>query len=535
MISAEDTRELIGLARELFGSRVVALLAYGSQVAGYAAEDSDYDLLAVVDGQREKSRYYYVGTRGLRASILGVTPSAFLGDAAGAELGEFVAGRLLNVYHVLLDGSGMIDEADLTYRRRVVLEEIEELFFNYGMFANELLINTAYFLFSKLKKRASIYPPARYSYISTYTGPMGERNLEWTIERFERVLEKLALDGVVSRAGAGLYRIMISPGRGWYNPALLLVRRAVKQYAAHISSGKVGPRVFFWELLSKMRRAGGRGKRLDYLDRPEGLLAIPEGILSFSKLEPLFGKGCRHTARRLGEFYSAVRLLTAECGEGEESNYIVKDYMSPWSIKWIVVKVIGAGLRTFYLTPGERMSAEYVFTRLLRRKGFRSPRILLVDPRNYVMAREYIGGRTLESLMGSEEGFEDFGVLLGELHERHDITLGDMKPSNFLFKDGEIYFLDCEQAASGGDRAWDVASFMYFLVILGRWRRTEDIERSIWAFLRGYLRAGSPGTVRRSIEPWMAAPFRPLLQPSDVRTVVNSVSDLLTSTSPGSL
>jgi hypothetical protein len=70
--------------------------------------------------------------------------------------------------------------------------------------------------------------------------------------------------------------------------------------------------------------------------------------------------------------------------------------------------------------------------------------------------------------------------------------LGDTKPENILIgKNGEIFFMDFEQASRKGDQVWDVAEFLYYT--------GHDIpalvdvhvaERIAEAFIGGYLEAG---------------------------------------------
>ena len=196
----EVAEEAVGVASSALGD-LLALVAYGSQVAGYATPGSDYDLLAVTAGG--PARYYYLrGAGGRRFSILSVGADRLLADAERGALGEFVAGRFLNPYQVLL-GRELVEGAALAYRRRVVREELGRLAAEYGQFAPELLAPPEYFLFSKLRRRARIYPPARYSYVRTYSGPEGRRNLEFSASRMREALDSLAAEGIVEAVEAG--------------------------------------------------------------------------------------------------------------------------------------------------------------------------------------------------------------------------------------------------------------------------------------------------------------------------------------------
>lgn len=531
-IPEDAARDAMEIASSLPGE-LLALVAYGSQVAGYASPESDYDLIAVTNSG--PARYHYVrGPGGRYFSILSVGVDRLGADAERGALGEFVAGRFLNPYQVLF-GAGVVERAAAAYRRRVVMEELARLAAAYGQFAPQLLMPPEYFLFSKLRRRARIYPPARYSYVRTYSGPEGERNMEFSASKMREALDSLAAEGIVEAVDAGgggnrtLYRAL-RPPTPRRPPELETLLLAVRQYAAHLSSGRVSPGVFFEELSSKARRSRAAGAlELPELDRPWRLLSIPEGALSSEGIRPLL-EGCRGArARPLGEFYSTTRMVEASCG-GRGIRIVVKDYSSPWGAKWIVARVAAAGIREMRLAPMERLSAEYAFTRSLRSIGLLTPRILLVDPRRPLMAREYVEGVLLERAVGEEAPFRELGRLMGRLHSL-GVTLGDVKPSNFLISrpGASLYLMDCEQAMLGGSAPWDVASFLYFLAPLGRVRGWEAVRRSATSFLEGYSSTGDVVTLRSALSTRYLAPLSPLLQPGEGAAIAGVLSQFLSS------
>jgi thiamine kinase-like enzyme len=71
--------------------------------------------------------------------------------------------------------------------------------------------------------------------------------------------------------------------------------------------------------------------------------------------------------------------------------------------------------------------------------------------------------------------------------------LGDTKPENMLVKpDGSIYLIDFEQAAQNGDKAWDVAVFLYYSghYIQPLNNGNVKAESLAKAFISGYLKGG---------------------------------------------
>ena len=82
------------------------------------------------------------------------------------------------------------------------------------------------------------------------------------------------------------------------------------------------------------------------------------------------------------------------------------------------------------------------------------------------------------------------GEILAKVHG-HNVVLGDTKPDNVLIKaDGTIFLIDFEQAQQGGDKAWDIAVFLYYC---GHYLQPFDsnakAESIAKAFIEGYLGA----------------------------------------------
>ena len=82
---------------------------------------------------------------------------------------------------------------------------------------------------------------------------------------------------------------------------------------------------------------------------------------------------------------------------------------------------------------------------------------------------------------------------MAQVHS-HNIVLGDTKPENMLVKqDGTIYMIDFEQAAqdANGDKAWDVAVFLYYSGhYIQPFYGNGKAESIAKAFINGYLKAG---------------------------------------------
>ncbi len=168
ILSEKERVELLDVAKKLAGEYAIeSCCAYGSKVAGYARPDSDYDLLLILKNYGHVIKYMYAHNN-LELSVLIVDSKSLIKDAEKAALGEFVVGRLLHAYEPL-ENARYLEEVETKYKKRVILEAIKELAATNALY-NEILIPPEYFLYSKVQKRAKVYPHALYRYIKTYSG-----------------------------------------------------------------------------------------------------------------------------------------------------------------------------------------------------------------------------------------------------------------------------------------------------------------------------------------------------------------------------
>src|SRR5919204_5226192 len=75
---------------------VAGICLYGSRVAGYSREDSDFDIIMVLEDYPYAVKYIYTAEEDMKISALVVDLARLQTDATSAFLGEFVVGRLLH-------------------------------------------------------------------------------------------------------------------------------------------------------------------------------------------------------------------------------------------------------------------------------------------------------------------------------------------------------------------------------------------------------------------------------------------------------
>jgi tRNA A-37 threonylcarbamoyl transferase component Bud32/predicted nucleotidyltransferase len=544
-LSPEASQSLLEVAEDVVGRRgkVLAVAAYGSKVAGYAKADSDYDIIVVAKKFRGKIKYEYVDSP-VTASALVVEEELLQRDAVRASLGEFVSGRLLNVYEPLLNGD-LIRKAELESKKRVLAEEILEIGSQHGEFAQDLLIPLEYFLFDKLHKRAFVYPPALYSYVRTYSCSYGDENKAFALEGFAEAALSLQASGVLKvetrkEGGAPYIRIL---GEGLRSRAFArilslfnLTTRGVKQYAVHGYAGRVGFNVFKDEAVSKLRRMQDRIDPPPELAEPKRLIGLEEGFIlpkteqMVERLAALSGFAT-YTKREknLGEFYSTAKLLTLRNAGGNETRFVFKHFADIRSVKWALLNVWSLS-RKFSTSPQARMHREYLASIGLRSRGVATPKIVGAVLDDRVLVKEYIVGRRLSDLVqdvltgrsGGTEIVERFGEAMGAIHKA-GFAVGDPKATNVIVKEktADLYFTDLEQAMEGGDQAWDVAGFVYYQAKLSF--REEGMKKVAEAFLKGYTKANGNENIAKALSPKYIAPFRPLTAPQVLRIVRESL------------
>jgi len=506
-------------------SRLSAICAYGSKVAGYARADSDYDIIIVSRRFREGVRYRYLDSP-VAASALIVDEDMLLQDARSSYLGEFVVGRLLNVYEPVLNPD-LFHSVEVDYKRRVLVEALLELSSDYGEFGRHLLVPYDYFLFDKLHTRAAIYPPALYSYVHTYTCQLGGENRRISVAGFATAAQSLEHVGFLKAGKDGVKLVpekLRADAFTRVQSMFSVTARGVTQYAIHGYAGRVGPSVFSREALSKLRRMRENPPPFPPLQFPKSLLkleegtVIPDASLLEKELAHLLGFETYSTNERdIGEPYSTTRVLTFRGATGERS-VVVKNYTDVRSLKWALLGIWASTANKFSTTALSRLDREYGMTLRLQAMAVHVPKILAVAPAERILVKDFVSGPTLSSIINSffKRSSDDvtpvsaYGEEMARVH-REGIALGDAKPSNVIISQDGLYLTDLEQAVPGGDQAWDIAEFLYFTAKLSA--REDAMSKVATAFLKAYASSGTKASIVRARGPKYFGPFRPFLTP----------------------
>jgi tRNA A-37 threonylcarbamoyl transferase component Bud32/predicted nucleotidyltransferase len=510
---------------------VVGFCAYGSKVAGYARKDSDYDLIVVVKKFREGVRYKYLDEP-VAASALIVDEGLFHQDGRASSLGEFVVGRLLNIHEPIIN-QDLFLSVELVYKRRVIMESLLELSADYGDFCRHIFVPFEYFLFEKLRKRSIIYPPALYSYVMTYTCPLGGENRAISVDGFRKAAEALSPQGYFTLEREGV-RIVPKKLKGdaftKVQSIFALTTRGVTQYAVHGYAGRVGLSVFRKEAESKLRRMRDNPEPLPELEQPRMLLQLEEGRLipDASRLEKelaeIMGMTTHAIVEKLiGDPYSTTRVLTFKDQSGEVS-VVLKNFSDIRSLKWALLGVWAAAANRFSMSPLSRLEREYAMTGSLRSAGVKVPKIIAVSPDVRILVKSYVQGPTLSKVIddysnGRSAGLTavaEYGRLMSVIHNS-GYALGDAKASNVVVSSDGLYLTDLEQSDPNGDKAWDLAEFIYYTAKLtAKQDAMNDVART---FLDSYAKSGAADILAKAASPKYLRPFLPFLLPTMTRSL----------------
>ena len=253
------------------GLDIEAICMYGSRIAGYANEKSDYDVIVVINNYKNKVRYKYIFDK-IEISAIFVDKDSIIRDAKEGNLGEFVIGRLLNPYEVLMNPE-FFYKVEIEYKKRIILEQIDRLQIEYRSLSEYLKIPAEFFLFHRLRFRMRIYPPVKYSYIMTYSGKNNSKNVKRSLKGFNEAAKLLQKDNQL-RYEKGVVRLVNKKRKSGVMINLRIIRRIINHYYVHLLAGRVKYNIALKELFSKINRKRNMKETPQYLIEPESLLKI---------------------------------------------------------------------------------------------------------------------------------------------------------------------------------------------------------------------------------------------------------------------
>jgi Kae1-associated kinase Bud32 len=256
-------------------------------------------------------------------------------------------------------------------------------------------------------------------------------------------------------------------------------------------------------------------------------------IKGFAQKMLLKGEIAKIEVEPIGGMLNDVYLIRAYCKRGETK--VLAKRFKDWSgFKWFPLTLWSFGARSFSVSGQARLAREYAISEFLHNQGFNVPKILHVSNAERLVFMEYIDGENLSEAIKRLATSTDMSTIqnvlstlgrVGELFAKvhsFDVALGDTKPDNVLIKrDGTIFLIDFEQASKEGDKAWDVAVFLYYSGhYLEPFYSNSKAESVAKAFIEGYLRGGgSVLNVRKAGAPKYTRVFSIFTIPPAIRAI----------------
>jgi len=445
-------------------------------------------------------------------------------DVDRGFLGEGLAGVLILPY-VPFEGAAYLHHHEVLLKKRLILELLEDLVLSFPNLSFVMRIKPEYFMYETLLNRIRVFPPLVYTLSDFLSGVVPINMVKRVLDGYLEALEGLACEGKVcfSEGYVIIPQSFVFKCKSPQVRLTSLLRNAPRAFFTPVFN--VFPQFLSFMLqqaegFTKVQRGDGRVQSVQparfvdsrsfvYVPTAHGLVSLADRVDVKALARQLFGDSdVEVNVEPFGGILNDVYLLHMRLN-GVEKQVLAKRFRDWSNLKWLPLTMWSTGARTFAVGSRERLEREFLINSLLRQEGFSVPKILHVSHVERVIFMEYIDGKNftavIEELTRSASG-ESQGCLalvakagetVAKVHKLN-ICLGDTKPENFIVdREGRVWLVDFEQGELEGDRAWDVAEFLYYS---GHYfgMGFEDTARVFAeAFIHGYLCAGgSAATVQ---------------------------------------
>ena len=518
--------QILEFCRHIAGaSKVVAVALVDNYPAKAPNERAVHEVMLIIHDFQPRLMSYLKTAGNKTIYIFAIDQWIFERDTDKGFLGEAIASKLIFPY-LSLAGNEYLHEKELALKKRLVLELLENLVLNFPELAHSILIQPQYFLYEVLSNRIRIFPLLAYD-LANLTSCLS-RNEAQALSTYNEALGQLAAEQKIATAN-GYVTISEKFIAQCQNPRLRIIN-LTKNAPRTLFSSIFGVLPQLMSIVSQNTEAFLRTQKISWVQPgssssidPQKYVFFPtaEGLVSLAdKIDVkayvgkmlLKGKSEHIEVEPIGGMLNDVYLIHAQGSEGETK--VLAKRFKDWSgFKWFPLTLWSFGARSFVVSGQARLAKECAISEFLRGAGVKVPKILHVSNAERIIFMEYIDGENLSeaikrlSTATDSAMAEDVLAKVGRVGEilacvhSHNVALGDTKPDNMLIKpDGAIYLIDFEQATQNGDKAWDVAVFLYYCGHYLQPFYSNLIAESITkAFIKGYLMdGGRVGDVRKA-------------------------------------
>lgn len=519
--SGELHRQVLEFCRHIAGSaQITAISLLGNYSTGTSSVKATLETILVIRDFQPRLMSYVKIVGGRSIIFFAVDQWVFERDVERGFLGEALVGTLI-FPHTALSGEAYLHMQEILLKKRLILESLENLVLSFPELSYRLHIKPKYFMYEVMLNRVRIFPPLAYGLSNFMNGVAPRKEVELVFRGYMEALKQLEKEKKIS----------LSEGYVMIPKKFVAESQNPKVRLTNIS--KNAPRTLFTSVFAafpqllnffsqntenllklqkfQLKRDADLTRRFvdpqKYLFVPtaEGLVSLADriGIDAFARKMLLNGENGKIEIEPVGGVLNDVYLIKAY-PNGEEKKVLVKRFKDWSGFKWFPLSLWSFGARTFAVLGRSRLARECAISEFLRCEGLNVPKILHVNHSERLVFMEYIEGENLSNTIkrittatGRKRTDKDLskitevGEVFAQVHSLN-VTLGDTKPENVIVDPNDkIYLLDFEQASHDGDKAWDVAVFLYYsghyLQPLYSNGKAESIAR---AFVSGYLKGG---------------------------------------------
>jgi tRNA A-37 threonylcarbamoyl transferase component Bud32 len=519
----DDTFELTGqvleFCKHISGSSKIAAIAI---LDNYSMKTSNKRpihevMLIIQDFQPRLMRYLKtIGTKTI--FVFAIDQWIFERDIDRGFLGEAIASKLI-FPHLSLFGNDYLYEKEISLKKRLILELVENLVVNFPELAHRIQIKPQYFMYEVFSNRIRIFPLIAYDLVNLTTYLL--QNEDEALNNYNYALKQLEAEEKISIS----------------NDTITISKKFIKQCQSSrikiTNLSKNMPRTLFtsifgilpqlMNIVSQNTEILLKTQKINLMRQPDptcsfidpqkyvffptskGLVSLSDkiDIKGFAQRMLLKSQNNNIEVEPVGGMLNDVYLINTH-GKDGETKVIAKRFKDWSGIKWFPLTLWAFGARSFAVSGQARLAKECAISEFLLSVGFNVPKILHVSNVKRIVFMEYINGENLSEAIkrlatsNNPATIENVIFKVGKVGEifakvhSHNVSLGDTKPDNVLIKqDGTIFLIDFEQATQDGDKAWDIAVFLYYSGHYIQPFYSDVKAKSVAkAFINGYLKGG---------------------------------------------
>jgi Kae1-associated kinase Bud32 len=476
-----------------------------------------YEVMVVIREFQPRLMSYIKSIDSKTVFLFAVDQWIFERDIDRGFIGEAVASKLIFPYQALF-GVTYLHKHEVTLKKRLISELMENLVFVYPEMAGRMQILPQYFLYEVISNRIRIFPLLAYD-VASLTQYI-TKNEQETLTIYKEALAELEAENKIYRKNG--YIVITKEFIEHCQDPKIRILNLAKNAPRTLFSSFFGVLPQLMNIVSQNTEEFLRTQKINWtkLEPGYGLIdsqkyvffSTKDGLISLAEKIDIKGfvKKMLHmeqssdvSVEPLGGVLNDVYLINP-IGDKSKKKVLAKRFKDWSGFKWFPLTLWSFGARSFSVSGQARLAKESAISEFLRIEGFNVPKILHISNAERLVFMEYIEGENLsyavkrianakfdDSMETDLQLIAQVGKIMAQVHARN-VSLGDTKPDNVLIKrDGTIYLIDFEQAAQGGDRAWDIAVFLYYcghyLQPFDSNRKAEAIAK---AFIDGYLREG---------------------------------------------